>query len=360
MTQKKLSLQEMQRHTTYKSAIETQMTRLAAIQDYTGENYQSSLNIILKAITELDQQFIKDSNSKLNGHILFSRHGKCTPWEQKKFGLNPNSALSEEAVQNMSSTNTYTAGLLLNQEHTSLYAVSPLVRTKQTASLLIPIHHQNALLSIEPALAENSIAPSGINLKNRHDMKETYHHLSFWEAPLQVILFKLSLCFYGNEDVFAQIETKSNIADRTLNELVEKVTNNDSDGYQITPLHEEAKIQKIQTMLGSYLSMNDAQKGDLWLFGHGKNIKAYFTSTFGISTNLEYCETRRVYGLLQDNKSSLFSPPYTFEIDQDTGRIRGKYTENTFAVVNNPIRSDETTPLLSNTRESHSTSSSML
>ncbi|MCL9685062.1 histidine phosphatase family protein [Legionella maioricensis] len=326
---------------TYKQKIAALIEKLNSLSP---DEYQIQVNAILHQIKETDHQFILNSGLNVTGHVLFSRHGESATWGQKKLGLNPNAALSEQAIDNMSHTNRSTAGLLHYPDNLTRIAVSPLVRAKQTASLLIPANLAKAQISLQPALSENSFTPSGNNITSLEQLKKEYAQMSFWQTPLKVIIFKLSIWFYGHSSIFEQIQKKSAQADETMLHVPGvtsqdyfsqgQLNNEGSYTFDTNSLSEDQKIRATRQLIRDNLKHGES---DFWLFGHGNNFKSFFNKTFGIKSTFEYAETRSIYNTQKEpGVTSLFSPPYTFVIDQGTGRIRGKYTENTLAFEINP------------------------
>ncbi|BCA94447.1 hypothetical protein TUM19329_08080 [Legionella antarctica] len=300
---------------------------------------QNQINEILGQIKAEDQQFILKSGLYITGHVLFSRHGESALWSQKKLGLNPNAALAQQAMGNMSHSNKFTSALLGYPDKRTLIAVSPLVRAKQTASLIIPAHLKSAQIIIQPTLSENSFTPSGKNITSLEQLTQEYNQMSFWRTPIKVILFKLSIWFYGYTNVFEQIQKKSSQADEIMLNISGvtsleyfsqgRQTNEEGCIFDTNSLSEDQKITTTRQLIRDNLKSDE---GDFWLFGHGNNFKNFFNKTFGIKSAFEYGETRCVYNIQKDSGlTSLFSPPYIFVIDQSTGRIRGKYTEHTLA-----------------------------
>ncbi len=109
----------------------------------------------------------------------------------------------------------------------------------------------------------------------------------------------------------------------------------DGDYYFDThSLSEQQKVEKTRRLIRDNLKSSE---NDYWMFGHGKNFRLFFSETFDITSEFEYGETRSVYNVQKEpGATSLFNPPYTFVIDQQTGQIKGKYTKNTLALEKNP------------------------
>lgn len=309
------------------------------------DDYPHQAHSIMQDIKTADQQFLLSLKLSTKGHLLFSRHGESSNWSQKKLGLNPNAPLEEQAIINMAQTNKATKSLLHYPDKAPHIAVSPLVRAKQTASLVIPEGLSSVQIIIQPALSENSYTPSGNNITSLAQMKNEYQKMSFWKTPLQVILYALSIWFFGYPEVFQKIQEQSNQADN----IMLQVPGVDAETYysqgQINPrdgsysfdthsLTEDQKVEKIRRLIRDNLKSSE---NDYWMFGHGKNFQLFFSETFGITSEFEYGETRSVYNVQKEpGATSLFNPPYTFVIDQQTGQIKGKYTESTLALEKNP------------------------
>ncbi len=277
---------------------------------------------LLKQIKETDKLFFEIKGIQVTSHILFSRHGKCTSWGQKKFGLNPNAALSEEAMRNMERTSQSTGNLLFyfpNELPLSI-GVSPLNRALQTAGLVIPKEIKNAKIAVLPFLAENSDAPSGYDVRSIADMQKLYNQLSFWTTPIRKILLKLSLWIFSDQD-FDLLKKRRKTAVEKIQEHGNKILLEERDDVYQDLDYAGDKIEDTKIFI------ERAAHQDCWLFGHGKNFKAFFQTVLGIRSDFDYGETRRVYKIEdKNNKSSLFVPPYVMFIDQETGKIKGKYT----------------------------------
>lgn len=331
----------------YQQKISLLIEKLNSLSLLDDNSYQNELKATLQQIRDTDRDFVAQMRQKINGHVLFSRHGTCTFWEQKKWGLNPNAALADEAVANLSATNQSTSSLLHYPDKPLGVAVSPLVRAKQTASLVIPQGLGGTQITIEPSLSENSHMPSGINLTSPEQFNKEYQKISFWKAPVKFILFMVSRWIYGNSDVFAQINAKSSQADDVMlkipgvtgNEYFSKANTNamGEHSFDTSSLSEQGKTAATRALIHDKLSHGES---DFWLFGHGKNFKSFFKQTFGIRAPFEYGETRNIYNLQnEDGENSLFCPSYTFVIDQTTGRIRGKLLDTPPAFEINPLPS---------------------
>ncbi|CEG58560.1 phosphoglycerate mutase family protein [Legionella fallonii] len=308
------------------------------------DDYQSQVHGIVQQIKTMDQQFLADLGLSIKGHVLFSRHGESSNWDQKKLGLNPNAPLAEQAIVNMSQTNQMTMGLLHYPNQPVHIAVSPLVRAKQTASLVIPQGLKSAQIIIQPALSENSYTPSGSNITSLEQMKNEYQQMSFWKTPLKVIIYALSILFFGYPEVFKQIQEKSTQTDNLMLQIpgVDEETYysqgeanlNDGTYYFDTNISDVQKAEKTRRLIRDNLKSGE---NDYWMFGHGKNFQLFFDETFGITSEFEYGETRSVYNVQKEpGSTSLFNPPYTFVIDQNTGQIRGKFTEKMLTLEKNP------------------------
>ncbi|RUR27428.1 histidine phosphatase family protein [Legionella qingyii] len=277
---------------------------------------------VLKQIKETDQLYLEIKGIQITGHVLFSRHGKCRSWEQKKFGLSPNAALSEEAEKNMGGTSQSTGDLLFYSpsEHPPSIAVSPMNRALQTAGLVIPKEIKNATIAVLPFLAENSNAPSGYDVRSLADMQKLSDQISFWMSPIKKLLLKLSLWIYSDQD-FALLNKKRKNAAEKIQEHGNKILLEGLDDVCQDLDYDGDKIEDTQIFIGN------VEQRDCWLFGHGKNFKAFFQTVLGITLDFDYGETRRVYKVEDENhKSSLFVPPYVMLIDQETGKIKGEFT----------------------------------
>ncbi|WP_454780480.1 histidine phosphatase family protein [Legionella sp. WA2022007384] len=287
-----------------------------------NQSQEDERSKLLKQIKETDQLYLELKGIQITGHFLFSRHGKCSGWEQKKFGLSPNAALSEEAERNMEQTSQSTSDLLFysTSERPLSIAISPMNRALQTAGWVIPKEIKNARIAVLPFLAENSNAPSGYDVRSIADMQKLYDKLSFWTSPIKKLLLKLSLWIYSEEDFVRLYEKRKHAAEK-IQEHGNKILLEEHDDVYQDLDYAADKIEETNIFI------RNLEQQDCWLFGHGKNFKAFFQTVLGITLDFDYGETRRVYKIEdEDHKSSLFAPPYVMLIDQETGKIKGKYT----------------------------------
>jgi hypothetical protein len=269
-------------------------------------------------IKESDQLYFEAQGMIVKGKVQFTRHGECGVWGQKKFGLNPNSAISEDAVQSMAATNEATKALLSYPDEEPLIAISPMVRAMQTASLIIP-KSIKARISVEKYLSENSNAPSGLDVRSYQDLLDVSNKTSFFS--LKGVLFFLSRLFYG-PNYFETNNQKRQVAAAKIQPFnqVGKDIYKDQQIPQSLDYNGD-KIKETQTLI------NETSEKDLWLIGHGKNFAAFFKSVFGINTEFEYAETKIAYKIkAQSMEPMLYTPPYSLVINQKTGEIEGRYT----------------------------------
>ncbi len=279
---------------------------------------------ILRVIKETDTQYLEAKGMEITGHILFSRHGQSTVWGQKKLGLSPNAPISEHAAKNMATTNQTSGALLFYSSHVStpLIAVSPMNRALQTAGLVIPAEIKNAEITVSPFLVENSLTPSGYDVRLKADMYKLYEQLSFWMSPVKKLLLKCSMWLYSDQD-FELLYGKRKVAAEKIqgygNKILNSEANNKPDVFQNLDYNCD-KIEDTKALI------DRVNQQDCWMFGHGKNFKAFFQKVLGIGSVFDYGETRRVYKIKVSNLTSLYSPPYALVINQKTGRIEGKYT----------------------------------
>lgn len=277
---------------------------------------------ILRMLREADRLYLNARGMEITGHILFSRHGQCSIWDQKKLGVSPNTAISEEAERNMAKTNRSSGALLCYapQEHPPLIAVSPMNRAMQTAGLATPLEIKNADIRVLSFLAENSIAPSGYDVRSVADMQELYNQLSFWTSPIRKLLLKLAIWTYSDRDFDLLYEKRKSAAEKIQEHGNKILSNGDKpDVCQDLKYHGD-KIKDIRALIDT------VDQRDCWLFGHGKNFWAFFQDVFGMESAFDYAETRRVYKTNTQGNSSLYTPPYVLVINQKTGVIEGKYT----------------------------------
>lgn len=279
---------------------------------------------LLKQLKATDQLYLEALGSTITGHVLFSRHGKCSRWQQKKMGLSPNTVIEDDAQQNMTITNQSTNNLLFYPQHKRPYiAISPMNRALQTAGLVIPQQLTDAEIAIEPALTEISETPSGFDLRSPADLKKLYAETSFWQEPLKKILFKISIWLYRDKE-FQLLYTQRQSAVLAINKHGNNIdTAKDGQGRPDVAQNLDYKGNKIEDIKQL---IDRAGARDCWLIGHGKNFKTFFTHELGISADFDYAETRPVYKVKTAHNASLFSPPYALVINQDTGLIDGKYS----------------------------------
>lgn len=297
---------------------------------------------ILKKIKEIDQIYLESKGTEIIGHVLFSRHGRCDQWNQKKLGLKPNTAIAEDAEQNMQSTNLATGDLLLFPDSLQV-AISPMNRAMQTASLLIPKGISNAKIVVEPALTETSELPSGADIRSKADLQQLAKQTSFWHSPIKKIFLKVSQWFYGDE-YFKQLYSQRVAAAKKIEAYGNSIL---QAGHACQPdvcqniNYAGDKIKAIQGLI------NNANHQDAWLFGHGKNFRIFFSKVLGIKAEFDYAETRTVYKMRANQSVSLYSPPYVFFINQKTGKIEGRYTANAGRTKNEVAASANDIPQIS-------------
>lgn len=278
---------------------------------------------ILAQIHETDRLYLDTRGMEITAQVLFSRHGECDMLGQKKLGLSPNAAISEEAEKNMATTNQFSGALLCysSQEHPPLIAVSPMNRAMQTAGLVIPQEINNADIKVLPFLTENSVSPSGFDVRSIADMQELYDQLSFWTSPFKKLLLKLCIWTHSDEDFSPLYEKRKSAAEKIEKHGKNKILSDGDkpDVCQDLKYHGD-KISETKALI------NGVAQRDCWLFGHGKNFRAFFQDVFAMDSAFDYGETRRVYKTKINEKTSLYTPPYVLVINQKTGKIEGKYT----------------------------------
>jgi hypothetical protein len=280
---------------------------------------------ILKKIKEADKVYLDAIGMEITGHVLFSRHGQCDKLVQKRLGLSPNTPITENSEQSMGTTNQSTHALLFYdaKKKPPYIAISPMNRALQTASLLIPDGIKNANISVETALTENSSAPSGFDVRSTQDLQKLSDQTSFWESPLQKILLIISMWFYTDKD-FEKLYEKRKAAAEKIQTYGSTILNHGEPEHPDVQQNLDYTGNKIED---TKVLMENADQRDCWFFGHGKNFQAFFSEVLGIKSSFDYAETRSVYKVKDGgDASSLFSPPYVLTINQDTGKIEGKYT----------------------------------
>ncbi|HAT1597065.1 TPA: histidine phosphatase family protein [Legionella pneumophila] len=274
--------------------------------------------VILQLIKQADQLYLETQGMSVRGQVLFSRHGECAIWGQKKFGVSPNSPISEEAARNMAATSEATKVLLTHPEKSPRIAVSPMIRAMQTASLIIPKDIQ-ANISIEAYLSENSDAPSGLDVRSNQDLQEVSKKTPF--LSLKRILFFLTNLFYGQKDFEALNEKRKEAADK-----IQKHNKPGQDIYKNKNIpqaldYDGDKIRDTKKLI------NETTEDDLWLIGHGKNFKTFFKEVFDIDRDFKFAETRVAYKIKAEGfEPTLYTPPYSLVVNQKTGEIEGIFT----------------------------------
>ncbi len=311
--------ENLQSHTRLLESIETLYLQfINTLINQLNVSKKNEKQELLKQIKEADKLYLEARGISVNGQVLFSRHGQCASWGQKKFGLSPNSPISEDAERNMADTSESTKVLLSSPDEIPRIAISPMIRAMQTASLIIP-KDLKANVSIESSLSENSSAPSGLDVRSNSDLQETSKKTPFFS--IKRILFFLTNLFYGQK-VFEALDKKRQ-------EAAHKIQLHNNSGHDI---RKDGKIPQALDYEGDKIQdtkkmINETKEKDLWLIGHGKNFKAFFEDTFGIDAGFKFGETRVVYKIEAEGLSStLYTPPYSLVVNQQTGGIEGKYT----------------------------------
>ena len=293
----------------YQAEIQYQIQRLR-LWSGPGEENRKERNDILVRMKELDKQYLESQGLTVVKQVVFTRHGRCSR-QQKGFGFSPNSPIEDSANEAMADTNKSTAALLLSPK-TAEFVVSPLVRAMQTAARFIPFGTRGASIQVDPALCEISNAASGTDLRS----KEDFNKLPPGASLRKRFVFFVSRLFYG-EKTFEELADKRRQACASLqSSAANEVHVHPSIGYQGN------KIEGINERI------KNSKSTDVCFVGHGQNFKAYFKKTFGIDTEFDYGEIRKVY-LVQQSKAQkqfAFIPPYRLQIDQKTGEIKATYT----------------------------------
>ncbi|VEB34059.1 coiled-coil protein [Legionella sainthelensi] len=314
-----------QRNEIFRTIHENYLKEINKLIEQLNKSQDDQRGKILKQIKETDRLYLQAKGIEITAHILFSRHGKCSTWGQKKLGLSPNAAISERAAKNMEITNQLSGRLLFYpaNQHPRI-AISPMNRAMQTAGLVIPVEINNAQISILPFLVENSISPSGYDVRSKKDMQKLYDRLSFWKAPIQKILLKISMWIFNDED-FKQLYKKRMVAAENIQTHgMPVILESGADGKPDVCQNLDYSGDKIKD---TKALIEGLEQQDCWLFGHGKNFKTFFQHVLGIESDFDYGETRSVYKIKCDGEvSSLYHPPYVMLINQETGKIEGKYT----------------------------------
>ncbi len=286
---------------------------------------QGQLNSLLQALSALDNQFF-DIDKK----VLMSRHGLCSPL-QKIFGANPNAGLEPSAMNHMKKTPDQTANLLRPGKIVKFIS-SPMRRSLQSAACLLPndlTALENFSFEEDPVLAENSEDLSGKNIKSFSGLVShmfvtlPYDTLRYMFKPklsmpfrflvgllmfpIRVLETLISLMLwpgYG-EDINKDIQ---NAHENILNKM--------GDGHNLAsqPNSSMSEFEKIKGIESLICEGNE----DLWLFGHGKNFKTFFSEKLAIQDGFDYADIRTVYRLADGTYAAA---PYVLHVDQKFGYI---------------------------------------
>ncbi|KTC64644.1 coiled-coil protein (plasmid) [Legionella adelaidensis] len=311
--------QEAFSHINYHRNVSTLINALNACV----ENDTDQKRHIFTRLHEITHAYLQENALNIRKQILFSRHAQSQMWSQKGFGFTPNAPISEEARLNLSDTHKSTNHLFYfrNTTQKTRIIISPLTRAIQTAGLIIP-DKCNANVSIEPALSENSINPSGYDIRAPEDLIKVRNHLSFWRHPLKFLFFYISYFLFGPEhfDEQRMMRQRAMMRIEKHNEGPTIFTNEQEVDQNLTVTSEE-KIRKIRDLI------NDTEEDTLWFIGHGNNFKRFFKRIFNISIRFDFTETQGVYQVsTEEDNLSFFIPPYSLVINQKTGALEGKYT----------------------------------
>jgi hypothetical protein len=276
-------------------------------------------NIILQCILDTNRLYFSAKGLHTHGQVLFTRHGESSTFWDKALGLNPNAPISTAAQQNMAKTNSATHFLLFDPQTTPRIAISPMTRALQTAALIIPKCRTNSDISIEPALSENSISPSGCDIRSVKNREELRSKISFLRSPIKAFLFFLSRWIFG-EGTFKAMKTARADAIDTIQQRNSASSIIDAEGEVQQDLH----LTQCQKITQTMKLIAESQDRDLWLIGHGNNFRTFFKSTFDLEVDFDYGETHTVFKIC--GNPEYFVPPYSFCINQSTGKIEGKFS----------------------------------
>ncbi len=278
---------------------------------------------ILATLAELDRQYLVSQGYQITGHVLLSRHGECNNFSQKRFGLNPNAPISEEADQ-LEATKKQTHFLQLYQNEPMNIAISPMVRPLQTAKNYIPKDTSGADIGILPELVEDSDWPSGMDLRSLTDFQDK----GTGKGLISRFLFWLSEKISA-VSTFVALTEKRKEAARAIAAYGRTDTNLLTENDDIPKATYDPNSNKVKTITNTIFNIRNC---DGWLFGHGKNFKALFKKLFNVKSGLDFGETRRIYNVKKGEEETLFCPSYTLVVNQKTGFIEGKAlkVENNF------------------------------
>lgn len=300
--------------------------------------YSERVADILGRLKEIDRRYLQTQSLEMQSQVMFTRHGQCAPWANKRFGMQPNAAIDATAESAMQQTAQYTQQFLMAPSLTPQIFISPMLRAKQTAALILP-KGMRANLSMNAALSENSVVPSGSNITSYQDLVSKARTISFLQAPMRFLGFNtfrilyalrrvpiiniitkpLIDAFFGSANIFGDISEKLSTADKILAQ--HKVDAIGLDSSQCDDLTEEDKLKETKILLANSM----AQCTDSWLIGHGKNFKTVLKTFFNIDFSFNYAETLRLYRVCdtKTGKVRVFIPPYTLSIDQTSGKVTG-------------------------------------
>lgn len=284
-------------------------------------NSDSGRNTLITQINETNRIYLEACQLRFNAQILFSRHGKSTMLREKILGLKPNAPISVSAQKNMQGVNQHTQGFLAFKNLPRI-VISPMVRALQTAALLMPTSIRGADVVVNPVLAETSISPSGMDVRSLEDLRKLNEQISFWRAPWQAILFFFSRMFYGD----AHFQDSQQLRQKAMDEIQAynggaTIIQSNGDVDQDLLLGQDMKLLHTQQLI------HEVEDQDLWLIGHGNNFRRFFKKTFALQVSFDYAETRAIFKVTENSgEVKFFIPPYTLIVNQNTGKIEGKYT----------------------------------
>ena len=306
------------------------------ITNYNDES--GSIILLLKSLHKLDECYFGSDSKK----IIMSRHGQCGSL-QKVLGANPNSGLEDSCKSALRAASINTAKFLRENKETRFIS-SPMRRSLQTASLLLPNNLSNTRtlqLAQSYALAENSEDLSGKNIKSPFDLIkhmvitlpiDTLKYMFTRKLSMPVrfvtglILFPVRLL-----ESLASLVTWAFLGHKLKGDMQQVDRNLSVKGFASEAPEKEASLSDSQKISAIDDLINETEQ-DLWLFGHGKNFKTYFNDKFDISESFDYADVRTMFKKIDGNFEAAC---YVLHVDQKTGAIVPKILNSALAAENN-------------------------
>lgn len=312
----------------YVEQLNVLITRLNTLSS--SDEAMTQTREILHQINELDKTMLAEQGISVQHHFLFSRHGSSKPNGKKRLGLMPNAGLEDDAIANMAISHQLTGGLLIYPKQSLSCWVSPLIRAKQTANLLLPTTNTPHQIRLNEALLENSTTPSGNYITNKEQFNLFKAQYTFWRSPLTYICYFLAALFYADKTTLQSVKQLSDTEDQKLADKTSDRTTDLSENSLNPGI--KGQDNKCHQLTDDIEAVSQQPAQDHWFFGHGHNLKILFKSLFNFTRSLNYCETHRVYQYTNaDQQTVLFHPSYHFYVDQQTGLLKAEMAQTELA-----------------------------